>query len=189
MVVGLKISKIECPCVVGHFDSHASLKPLILNAINSQKEFNRVVDKTGLTDITRSDWNTSKLDSEKEWLKILQPELMNYLTKFINVLGYKKFVINEIWFQQYYTNSKHDWHVHSSNWTNVYYLDLPPGSPKTQLKNPMNQEEVFELDVKEGDILTFPSFIIHRAPINFSNKPKTIISWNMNTDVEIDSLY
>ena len=39
----------------------------------------------------------------------------------------------------------------------------------------MNQEEVIDLNVKEGDIIIFPSFVVHRAPYNKSNSTKTII--------------
>lgn len=47
----------------------------------------------------------------------------------------------------------------------------------------VNQTEIAEFDIKEGDILTFPSFVIHRAPINTNTHRKTIISWNMDTEL------
>jgi hypothetical protein len=62
-------------------------------------------------------------------------------------------------------------------------LDLPEGSPKTQLLNPINQDEIIEMDVKEGDVLTFPSFILHRAPRVDSDVVKTIISWNSDCNI------
>ncbi len=76
----------------------------------------------------------------------------------------------------------HGWHTHSDNYTGVYYLELPDETPKTQIVNPLNQTEIIDLDIKEGDIVLFPSFIIHRAPINKSNKRKTIISFDINID-------
>jgi hypothetical protein len=63
-------------------------------------------------------------------------------------------------------------------------VDLPEGAPKTQLLNPMNQKEIIELDVKEGDVLTFPSFILHRAPNVESNIVKTIISFNSDCNIK-----
>ena len=38
-------------------------------------------------------------------------------------------------------------------------------------------EEV-PIEVEEGTILTFPSWLIHSSPINTSDKTKTIISFN-----------
>jgi len=39
--------------------------------------------------------------------------------------------------------------------------------------------KVISVDVKEGDILIFPSMIIHRAPEVINDSRKTIISWNL----------
>jgi hypothetical protein len=63
--------------------------------------------------------------------------------------------------------------------TSVYYLDFPKDSSKTEWIDPMDIT-VHQFDVEEGDIITFPSWIIHRAPENKSNDIKTIISWNSN---------
>ena len=100
-------------------------------------------------------------------------------------LGYDAFKIYNIWFQQYNEGSTHGWHIHTQcQWSNVYYLDMPEGSPQTQLINPWNQTEVITMDVKEGDVLTFPSFVIHRAPVNENTTTKTIVSFN--SDVELN---
>ena len=39
---------------------------------------------------------------------------------------------------------------------------------------------VFNPKVKEGDLFIFPSFILHEAPINTSDEPRTIISFNLS---------
>ena len=49
----------------------------------------------------------------------------------------------------------------TNNYTGVYYLQFPKGATKTQL---VNEQKIFEVDAKEGDIVIFPSFIIHRSP-------------------------
>ena len=95
-------------------------------------------------------------------------------------LGYDGYTMHDIWFQQYAKHSKHGWHTHSANFTNVYYLQLPAGSPKTQIVSPYDQCNVIEVDVSEGDILVFPSFVIHKAPPNLLDETKTIISYNIN---------
>jgi uncharacterized RmlC-like cupin family protein len=179
----IKKLKLDCPYLIEKFPYHNELKQSILNAINTQQEYNRVLTYDKQTDISKSDWNTSKTDSSRLWLSIFKPGLDEYLTNAVETLGYKSFNINEIWFQQYEPSAKHGWHVHSGNWTNVYFLEFPVGSPKTQMKNPLSNV-ITEFDVSEGDILTFPSFIVHRAPINFTPYRKTIISWNMYTDLD-----
>jgi len=41
-----------------------------------------------------------------------------------------------------------------------------------------------KFDVKEGDILFFPTFLVHRSPIIKSNLRKTIISSNISFEVD-----
>jgi hypothetical protein len=94
---------------------------------------------------------------------------------------YKKAIIDKIWFQQYVNGNTHGWHTHGNNFTGVYYLELPNDAPKTQLVNPFSQTEIFEPDVKEGKIIIFPSYVIHRAPlVSNQNLRKTIISFNVD---------
>ena len=84
-----------------------------------------------------------------------------------------------MWFQQYEKNSFHEWHTHTQcQWSSVYYLEFPKGSPRTVFVNPINNTDTFDVDTEEGDIITFPSFIVHSAPKVESNKRKTIISFN-----------
>jgi ectoine hydroxylase-related dioxygenase (phytanoyl-CoA dioxygenase family) len=85
----------------------------------------------------------------------------------------EKAVIDNMWFQQYKKNDKHSWHTHGlSNFSNVYFVELPLKSLATEILNVNN------LNLKEGDLLTFPSHLYHRSPINKTNKRKTIISFN-----------
>jgi hypothetical protein len=181
--------KIDSPYVIGEFKYHAELKDQVLSAINEQKDFERLIESEDAVDITRCDWSTSRWDYDRKWLQILRPRLFEHLQDVTeNTLKYAQFKIREIWFQQYAHKSHHGWHVHGSNWTNVYFLELPQDCPKTQFINPYNQTDIHEFDVKEGDILTFPSYVVHRAPINHSNQRKTIISWNMDTEL-VPGLY
>ncbi len=175
--------KLDAPYAIGPFKYHSELKAQILDAISNQKDAEPLQEVGDAVNISRCDWKYSRFDYGKEWLQILRPRLFDHLQEETEILGYKQFKIKEIWFQQYEQNSLHGWHVHGSNWTNVYFLELPDGCPKTQFINPYNQTEIAEFDVKEGDILTFPSFVIHRAPINTNTQRKTIISWNMDLEL------
>ena len=93
------------------------------------------------------------------------------MTKFCNDLNRKSFELVNIWFQQYNHNETHGWHTHSENYTGVYYLEMPTG-PQTQIFD----GEIRNLPVQEGDLVIFPSFLIHRAPPVLNNNRKTMIS-------------
>ena len=137
--------------------------------------------------ITKADWYNSR-DTNREWFKYLVEPLVEQLKEMYLELGYDGFSINEMWFQQYLENSEHGWHSHSSNFTNVYYLELPEGTPKTQIVSPYDQKTIIEVDVEEGDLLIFPSFTLHKAPINKSQNRKTIISYNIDATYS-DNIY
>lgn len=172
------------PIIVNKFAQHDNLKKDMLHAIETQEAVEDLVGPNN--NIYKCDWHSARFDPNREWLKIFRPNLNQHLIDWKNNFGYDNFVIHEIWFQQYDTNSKHAWHVHGANFTNVYYLDLPEGSPKTEYINPVTKQ-LHQFDVSEGDIITFPSWLIHRAPINLGKEMKTIISWNM--DVTLTDFY
>jgi hypothetical protein len=175
---------LNFPIITKKFAQHNELKPLLLDAIDKTEQYENLTGPNN--NITKCDWESGRFDSEREWFKIIKDPLYKHLQSWTNNLGYHDFVIHEIWFQQYATNSQHNWHVHGANFTNVYYLDLPNGSPNTQWVNPITKQ-VRDFDVSEGDIITFPSWLIHKAPKNYSDNMKTIISWNM--DITLTDYY
>jgi len=175
--------KFDMPVVISHLNDHDSIKDEIMFHINNQTANRIYSEEHDDLDITRCDWNVSR-EIPRNWLEILRPSLTKELDIIYNELGYDKYDIKNIWFQQYATNGTHGWHVHvDCQWTNVYYVDMPDECPQTEIINPYNQKEIIKIDVKEGDILTFPSFVIHRAPVNTSTKTKTIISFNSDADI------
>ena len=95
-----------------------------------------------------------------------------------NKLNFEKVIIDNIWFQQYKQNGTHGWHTHGSNYTGVYYVDFEKTYAKTELINPIDDKKI-TIDAEEGDIIIFPSFIIHRSALQKINKTKTIISFNL----------
>ena len=178
--------KLETPYIIKSFDYHKNIKENLIELVN-QSNYTSPEDSTQETKITRADWHNGS-DMSRDWVKFLVPKLTEEIMVMYEELGFDKLTITEIWFQQYLTGSKHGWHTHSGNWTNVYYLEFPEGSPKTILINPFDKKSIIEVDVKEGDLLVFPAFVMHKAPINTISSRKTIISYNINSDIS-DLMY
>ena len=174
----MKKYRIDCAYIISKFELHNKIKSNLLDLIENSN-FESPQNIPAEVNITKTDWLWSA-DMSRDWVQYLASPLMDQLLPMYKELGYDGFKINEIWYQQYLKNYQHGWHTHSSNFTNVYYLELPADSPKTKLVNGYNQSEVIELDVEEGDMVIFPSFIVHSAPINLSDKRKTIISYNVD---------
>ena len=91
-------------------------------------------------------------------------EMVGYeRTEEIKKIGLSQVQIFELWFQQYGKGDTHGWHVHGHNFTGVYYLEFGKNSPKTQIVEPLSLK-IIDVDVKQGDVIIFPSMFIHRAP-------------------------
>jgi hypothetical protein len=154
-------------------EEHSKVKKEVLRSID-------VIKQDGNGFINKLDWVESAKFNRREWIVEFYPHLLKYLNAAATALGMYELDIQNLWFQQYVTGNKHDWHMHSGQWVGVYYLELPEDSPKTDMIVPFLQNEKITPDVKEGDMLIFPSHVIHRCPLIENKKRKTIISWNFD---------
>ena len=160
--MGLVITKIK---------EHKNIKKMIMEEINNTKQ-------TSFEKITSTDWKTPANIERKYFTKYIKDVINKYYTRIAEQLGLKDFnltklIIHNWWFQKYNKNSTHDWHTHAgSHFTNVYFVELPNKENATQIKGLKN------LNVEEGDLITFPAYWAHRSPINKTDKRKTIISFN-----------
>jgi hypothetical protein len=122
--------------------------------------------------ISNTDWNLPQ-SFKREYLDYFYKIITPYMDKIAIILDSKKWNINNGWFQQYTKSEGHEWHTHAkTNFTNVYFVELPSTSLGTEILNYQ------KLDLKEGDLLTLPGHVYHRSPKNFTNERKTIISFN-----------
>jgi len=173
--------------IIDSLPNHTAIKPLLLNEISKISTNNSLVDDNNF--ISKLDWQSS--DTNQKWKDIFLPYLNSKLLEIANDNGYKNIRIDELWFQQYKKNGRHGWHTHGSNFTGIYYLELPKYAPKTELILPCLCKP-FTPDIAEGDILIFPSYVVHRAPIITRKLRKTIISFNftmmMLTDIFLQSI-
>tara|TARA_R110000787_G_C13429912_1_gene445499 strand:- start:1299 stop:1805 length:507 start_codon:yes stop_codon:yes gene_type:complete len=128
--------------------------------------------KTRYKNMSNSDWDIPR-DFKRDYLDYFYKIIEPYMGELAKGFNSKKWTINNCWFQQYKKLDNHEWHTHpQTNFTNVYFVELPSKSIGTEVLNTKN------LNLKEGDLLTFPGYFYHRSPVNFTNKRKTIISFN-----------
>lgn len=93
-----------------------------------------------------------------------------------------EFDITNTWYQQYHLNDTHSWHFHSySNISFVYYIELNDARDSTQFYDVSNKQ-IYQMNAVEGDIVIFPSSLLHRSPQLMYSKRKTVISGNINLD-------
>lgn len=141
----------------------------------------------GLPEDVVTDWfNFNVKDTHPPYFsyvcKILEPEL-----KIINqAFGNHDTEVVEVWFQQSSGKQTHRVHNHGQDGIScVWYLEFDPSvHHTTKFYSPFpdaftgNLQEL-EPKVKEGDLIAFPSFIQHEQRPSFSDKRRTIVSFNI----------
>ena len=168
---------IKVPIFQKQIRDHQKYKDQILSLI--QIHSLGYIKKGSVVDII-SDYDLPR-DHPRPYLRLVTDRVMDCLLDFKDISDfYKQIHIRCLFYQQYMKEQHHGWHVHADcQYSGVYYLDIPEGSPKTEYRDPFTNN-ICQLDIKEGDVVAFPSFLVHRAPSNPVNSPKTIISFNFN---------
>jgi len=170
------IKKLESYYIINKIKEHEKNKDKLLKLIEN-------IPKTSVQskreNINHSDWNLPK-DFKRDYLILFYDIVKHYMNDIMKSLHCSKWDIRNGWFQQYTKNNKHEWHVHQhTNFSNIYYLEMPDQNMKTEFYNILTKE-IITFDLKEGDLLTFPGHLLHRSKtINTLNR-KTIISFNSN---------
>jgi|TARA_R100001594_G_scaffold15752_1_gene32836 hypothetical protein len=176
--------KINSCLFVQPVKEHKKLKKKVLDYIKNNPVQSIPSKKLPSKDyITNSDWldsrpkNGEKRTYVKDVIKVLTPYLHEVCLELDS--SYSVVDISRMWFQQYKKNNFHGWHNHAhSNWSHIYYVEMKDDEAKTQFKSCYDKRVIGNVNVKEGDLLTFPASTLHCSPIIKSNVRKTVISFN-----------
>jgi hypothetical protein len=85
-----------------------------------------------------------------------------------------------MWYHQMQQSDYISWDNHQwCQWAAVYFVEVPDQKYVTEFLNPETRE-IMRPQAKAGDMLIFPSWLLHRAPIMNTNQRKSIIAWNMD---------
>tara|TARA_R110000744_G_scaffold186009_1_gene305400 strand:- start:710 stop:1249 length:540 start_codon:yes stop_codon:yes gene_type:complete len=174
----MKFFELKSYYIVTDIKEHKQIKQKLLDLIN-------LMPNSSFKSISKTDWNLPK-EHKREYLNYFYGMLSPYLNEMCEKLKCTTCSIDNGWFQVYNKNDKHEWHTHpKTNYTNVYYLNLPNKSIRTNVYDLMSNKIIDDLEVNEGQLLTLPANFIHRSPSNNTNDKKIIISFNSNFD-EVD---
>ena len=185
----MKKIKINTSAILKKFKYHQEIKDDLLKKIDDSYNDNlNVKDDYYGDEIHRLDWSKN-LDYNREWVRLVKPKLEEHFNECAIDLNYKNCEVRGMWYQQYLKNNVHGWHTHGENYTGVYYLEFSKESPKTELIDQYDIHKKITIDAKEGDIIIFPSFIIHRAPKITNDIRKTIISFNLQFNLVNEKIF
>ena len=167
---------------------HFEIKDRLIDSI---KDSNKSTFNDGKDLITYTDYYNDTPLERKSYFPIFHLNASDYYDNLVKKYCIKEFNIRNGWFQQYFKQDTHEWHYHGgTNLSFVYFLELENNKESTEFYD-LENKKVFQLDVKEGDILTFPAYMPHRSPIIKTANRKTIISCNIclkGVDVSLMSI-
>jgi len=167
----MKIKEFKAPILI--FDNLPDKKEEILKAIDSMGSHSLI--ERG-QQISNTDWHLQR-DYLRPYYDIVQPIIEQCLSEANKKMGSNIIDIGNYWFQQYNTGDFHEWHNHGmSTFSSVYYVELPKSTSTTFRY--MGDE--FQVDVKEGNYIIFPSYLRHCSKINKTKQRKTVIALNIN---------
>eukprot|EP01038_Epipyxis_sp_PR26KG_P007932 gene7932-10765_t len=94
-----------------------------------------------------------------------------------------------IWCSVHANGSYHQAHHHASSvLSGVFYITSPPKSGSIVFEDPRGSHPPFgktlEIQPKPGDLVLFPSWLIHRVSPTLTNEPRISISFNLDGDWE-----
>ena len=166
----MDIKELKTEFITLDVPEHFKHKSILLDLIS------KMPDKS-FHQVSKTDWKLPT-NFERKYLEYfhsnISPNIMDQQGKYFKA---KKWNITNAWFQQYEKSSFHAYHNHErANFTNVYFIELPDPQFKTSIKI---GEKEYDYEVREGQIITFPAYLLHCSKSN-GNLRKTVISFNSN---------
>ena len=108
---------------------------------------------------------------------------------------YGNMILTDLWMNVYETKHWQEKHIHSpGQWSGVYYVHFDPNEHKatnfyhpneTLLATAGITSNTLVPWVQEGDMIIFPSWLEHSAPMNKSSKMRSTISFNFFIEEEV----
>ena len=122
---------------------------------------------------------------KKSWGEFIQPELRPFIAS-------TQTKLQDIWAQQYIDQAGFTTHRHQpTGYSCVLYAEFDPNEHwATTLFRPFldpndvrNVNDCYTPKVEEGEILIFPSWMLHQATPSDSLVPRTIVAFNLEEDL------
>lgn len=169
--------KPEIPFLIFEVKDHFTIKNKILDSIRKMGKHCIIEENQN---IANTDWYLPKhvYRPYYQYTQKVFEDVVNFVNEKFNYNDANLVNVSNFWFQQYENGGMHLWHKHShTSFSCCYYVDLSNDNPKTSFKL---FGEIFEIDVREGVVLIFPSFLMHCSKPNKSEHTKTIVSFNLS---------
>lgn len=148
----------------------------ILNDYNDIGAYEQTPWKALLQDFPHIEYKKIFLDAAES--KFREHANLHIQTE-ITGLNYRHNIMH-MWYHQMHKSDYITWDNHQyCQWSGVYFIEVPDKKYITEFLDPHTQE-VIQPDATAGDMIIFPSWLLHRAPKMQTDQRKSIIAWNMD---------
>jgi uncharacterized protein (TIGR02466 family) len=143
----------------------------------------------------------SNINSNKKFRTLLLENIIKNITEnYFSLYKFNSYPIklNEVWINIAPPGAYQEQHFHLDHtvqclFSGVLYIDAPKNSGNLRLVNPQKHngmhmlpspllEDIF-IQPKDGLIVSFPSWLVHEAQLNDSDKNRISISWNITKNL------
>ena len=164
----MDIKEIKTEFIISTVPDHLKHKSTLLDLIDQ-------LPHDSYQGVSKTDWNLPP-DFEKKYIPYFYSHIANsIMDRQQKYLKAQSWEISHTWFQQYDKGGAHPYHNHiRTNFTNVYFLELPNKKFNTSIKV---RDKEYSYKVKEGQLITFPAHLLHTSKNN-GVKRKTVIAFN-----------
>ena len=166
---------------------------------NLKRENEKGLDRTNVNGWHSQNFNLKDKNSiQYKFLISMKEYLFDVFDNYGWDIDPKKIVCTEMWAIINKKDSFNLIHTHPNSYLSAaYYVKAPENCGKFLVENPnvvsnhsypkINKETEFNanirgLNVKEGDLLFFPSYLPHKVGRNMSNEDRIVISFNINVN-------
>lgn len=181
------------PVYTGKVKTHADIKQTVLDEIFTVMKDPRCRLEGGGERVF-TDYRMGNEPITRKYRDMVIEAVTPNIREFAAKVGGKKFNMGQIWFHHYehysFFNTHHHW---PALFSVVYYLQFDHNKHEaTTFSHPSKlQQQIYERcglktstiwkpKVKEGDMIIFPSYIDHFAPMCVSEDPRTVIAFNFD---------
>ena len=149
-----------------------------------------MLDEVNVFDTHQSDFNTHfQKGAKPKYTQKLMKVLDGAFCDFEDIFPYA-YEIKNLWCQRYKGEQYHGAHNHGAlGYSMVFYAQFDKDCHKgtkfiSPFNNWLNGNPIFHtVDVDEGDVIFFPSFVLHECvPVKNNDKERIIFSLNMNVE-------
>ena len=174
-MIEIKTGDLPCCAFVSDVQDHIRVKEKMLNYLQRKPIYGMIGSKSKIFNTDYYVKNFKEIDNS--YYDFINPVLNIHNKSLSEYLKYEEDIVcNALWYQQYQKGDTHTWHRHQDSiFSNIYFVELPEEASKTTLRF-LGKE--FQIEVLEGQILTFPSFFEHCSKPSLSERLKTIIGFN-----------